>query len=251
MSPNYITNKCNGDGFGSQFQYLISIILIAYRNGQEFVYNKLTNMEHNYDDDPDFMEKIENLMNIRPYFIPFGDDSLADAYLTIYDMTAKYVIDGNVDYYATDEYLERIKIMFWANKNRTNVFPQIEGEQLTTHVAVHIRRPNQDDNRILGSDTPDQFYLNSIQRIRNEHPDLKLLFHIYSQGSLDAFQMYVSEDSILHIDESLEKTFIDMVAADMLVTSFSSLSYIAGFLSDGLVYYHHFWHPPRNKWIRL
>jgi hypothetical protein len=248
---SYISNKCNGDGFGSQFQYLISILLICYRSGYQFVYNKLTSMEHNYDNDPDFIEKMENLMNLRPYFVSFGDESLQDAYISIYDMTAKYVIDNNINDYARDEYLDQIKTMFWANKNRNTVFPQIEGEPQTTHVAVHVRRPNSDDNRVLGSDTPDQFYLDAIQRIRNEYPDLKLVFHIYSQGSLDLFQCYVAEDTILHIDEPLETTFISMVAADMLITSFSSLSYIAAFLSDGIIYYHHFWHPPRSKWICL
>jgi hypothetical protein len=251
MSTHYISNKCNGDGFGSQFQYLVSILLICYRNGYQFAYNKLTSMEHNYENDPDFMEKMENLMNLRPHFISFDDAVLQDAYITIYDMTAKYVIDNNINDYARDEYLDQIKTMFWANKNRNAVFPQIEGEPKTTHVAVHIRRLNSVDNRTTGTDTPDQFYLDAIQRVRNEHPDLKLMFHIYSQGSLDSFQCYVAEDTVLHIDESIETTFIGMVASDMLITSFSSLSYIAAFLSDGIIYYHPFWHPPRSTWICL
>jgi hypothetical protein len=208
-------------------------------------------MEHNYHNDPVFMERIENLMNIAPYFKPFGDESLNDAFITIYDMTAKYVIDNNVDFYATDEYLNRIKEMFWANKDRTNLF----NNNGKTNVAVHVRRPNIVDNRVLGSDTPDDFYLNAIQRIRNEYSELSqngnLVFHIYSQGSLDLFQSYIADDTELHIDEEIEPTFISMVAADMLITSFSSLSYIAGFLSDGIIYYHPFWHPPRNNWIRL
>lgn len=251
MSSHYISNKCNGDGFGSQFQYLISILLICYREGYSFVYNKLTSMEHNYNNDPDFMEKMENLMNIRPYFPRFEDISLTNAYITIYDMTAKYVIDGNVNDYATDESLNQIKTMFWANKDRASVFPHMEGGTPTTHVAVHIRRPNSDDNRTLGTETPNDFYLNAMQRIRNENPDSKLLFHIYSQGPLDSFQCYIADDTVLHIDEDIEPTFLGMVSANMLITSFSSLSYVAGFLSDGIIYYHPFWHPPRKSWICL
>jgi len=136
-------------------------------------------MEHNYDNDPEFVEKMENLMNIRSHFVSFDDIPMQDAYVTIYDMSAKYVIDNNIYEYAKDEYLRNIKTMFWANKDRNAIFPQIEGEPKTTHVAVHVRRPNSDDNRILGTATPDIFYLNIMQRIRDENPNLKLLFHIY------------------------------------------------------------------------
>lgn len=244
MTP-HITNIRLSDGFGSQYQHIICCLLISYRSNFVFVYNPISIMEHNYDNDPDYLEKMEHLMNVRPYFISRYHDSMKDIPLTECDMTAKYLVDKDIEGYATDESLAKIKEMFWANKNR-NVFTNGK-----TNVAVHIRRPNGHDNRLKGSDTPDGFYLKAIERIREENPDKDLRFHIYSQGNIEQFECFQAEDTELHIDEDLSKTFIEMVAADILVTSFSSLSYIAGYLSDGVVYYHNFWHPPRYNWIRL
>ena len=232
-------------------------------------------MAHNYNDDPDFLEKMENLMNIRPHFISKDDESLKDEHITVCDMTAKYVIDKNVNEYATDESLGQIKTMFWANKSKADVFAAYPNH---VNVAVHIRRANSHDTRVEGTETSDDFFIRAIQRVRDEYIGMKigdvvgdflscrennversselfgdkpLLFHIYSQGPMEMFSCYLAEDTVLHIDEDLASSFVAMVASDILVTSFSSLSYIAAFLNDGIVYYHPFWHPPRQKWIVL
>jgi hypothetical protein len=238
-------------------------------------------MAHNYNDDPEFLEKMENLMNIRPHFVSKDDESLKDEHITVCDMTAKYVIDKNINEYATDDSLGQIKTMFWANKCKADVFAAYPNR---INVAVHVRRANVHDVRVEGTDTSDDFFLRAIQRVRDEHntnsgvfcADSRseseqnhhstlgfatqnrccnhikpLLFHIYSQGPMEMFSCYLAEDTILHIDEDLAPSFLAMVASDILVTSFSSLSYIAAFLNDGVVYYHPFWHPPRQKWLVL
>jgi len=241
-----MSNYPMSDGFGSQFQHIICCILIAYKMGHTFVYNPLSIMEHNYDNEPDFIENMENLMNIKPYFMSVKDESLMNRHIEYWEMPAKYAIDANVESYVTDESLEKIKTMFWANKSR-DVF---KNEKI--NVAVHIRRPNSHDiNAEAVRYTSDIFYMNALTRIRREYAGKDLLFHIYSQGDSSLFDMYKAEDVVLHIDEALCSTFIQMVASDILVTSLSSLSYIAGYLTDGVVYYHPFWHPPRNKWILL
>jgi hypothetical protein len=248
----HITNIKLTDGFGSQFQHIISCILISYYSNYQFVYNPISMMEHNYNNDPIFLEKMENLMNIFPYFPKKGDKSIKDHFLTECDMTAKRVIDSNIDAYATEEHLQKIRKMFWENKDRSSIFPKNE----KTSVAIHIRRlnildktlPNVEPERV---NTPDSFYLNAIERIRREHKEKDLEFHIYSQGDIQNFSCYSDKGAILHIDEDLSSSFIEMVASDILVTSFSSLSYIAGFLNDGIVYYQPFWHTKRGCWRTL
>jgi hypothetical protein len=249
---HHITNITLSDGFGSQFQHIISCILISYYSNHQFVYNPISTMEHNYNKDRLFLEKMENLMNIRPYFPKKGDECIKDHFLTECDMTAKYVIDSNIDSYATEEYLEKIRKMFWKNKDRSSIFPKNE----KIRVAIHIRRLNIYDKTLEYVEpervnTPDSFYLNAMERIRREHKEKDLEFHIYSQGDMKTFSCYSDIGAILHIDEDLSSSFIEMVASDILVTSFSSLSYIAGFLNDGIVYYHPFWHPPRGRWRTL
>ena len=91
-----------------------------------------------------------------------------------------------------------------------------------------------------------------IDLIRNKYSSKKPLFHIYSQGNIKAFKdIYKSNDIVFHIDEPIEQTFTSLVLADVLVTSISSLSYTAGILSDGVVYYMPFWHPPLPGWIAM
>jgi hypothetical protein len=248
MAPPLVTHISLSDGFGSQFQHIISVLLICYRNGYQFVYNPIKKIEHNYSNDPDFIEKMENLMNIKPYFKTRYDESLQNEAIIECDMTAKYVIDNDVNFYACPTILKNIQKMFWANKDRGNVFTNGD-----TNVAVHIRRMNQVDVTLPYVEpervnTSDDFYLRAIQRVRDSYPEKDLVFHIYSQGNMESFNCYKAKDTILHIDEDISKTFVEMVAADILITSFSSFSYSAALLNDGTIFYHPFWHPPRSDW---
>jgi hypothetical protein len=227
---SYVTNKCGGYDFVHQYKYLIDILLICYANGYEFVYNKLTNTEYNYQNDPpEFVERMENLMNLRPYFTPFGDPSLNGAYIAIYDTTVKYIINSKVDYYTADEYMGRIRNMFWANKDSHTLFDN-NGK---TNVVVDINGSNH-----LGN-------IFAMNKLRNEYNTLSengnLIFHIYTRDSNISMELsgyYSGEDTIIHINQNIESIFIHMVAADMLIIANSLFSYTAALLSNGIVYYH-------------
>ena len=66
---------------------------------------------------------------------------------------------------------------------------------------------------------------------------------------MNNFAILQKEDVIFHLDEDICKTFTELVAADILLTSPSSLSYVAALISDGEIYYKQFWHKPRSNWI--
>ena len=91
--------------------------------------------------------------------------------------------------------------------------------------------------------------LQMIINIREKYKHKDLQFHIYSQGNIQDFDYFISNDTIFHINEDLTNTFIGLVVADILVTSASSLSYSAALISDGEIYYLPFWHPPLDNWI--
>ena len=205
-----------------------------------FVYRPIKNMEHNYDNDIKYIDNIEKLMNIKNNI---ENDTNNKAEEIDYGTVVMKWFEENIDVACSSEDLSLIKSYFWQNKER-NIFKNDK-----INVAVHVRRPNQCDNRIQGANTPDSYYLNIIKIIREKYKDKNLLFHIYSQGKLEDFKVYENIDVTLHINEDICKTFIGMVAADILVTSISSFSYIAALLSDGEVYYNNFWHKPRKNWI--
>jgi len=233
----FITNIPANDGFGSQFQNIISYILIADVRGYQFIYTPLIAVEHNYDNDPEFINQLESLMNIKNHYPVIGSNQIN---IFIGDPKKNY-LDEDIKKYANLDSLQKIKNIFWENKNRNHF------NNGCVNVAVHVRRPNICDNRIEGTDTSDQYYFTVINKIREIYPDAK--FHIYSQGSIENFLNYCADDTVLHINESIENTFIGLVASDVLVMSASSFSYVAALLHDGIVFYHSFWHPPLGHWF--
>ena len=68
----FITNNGQSDGFGSQFQGLISTVIYADLHQKQFAYTPFRIMEHNYDRDPEFIAKKEKLINFIGSF-PIAD----------------------------------------------------------------------------------------------------------------------------------------------------------------------------------
>ena len=228
-----------GDGFGAQYQQLVTSYIVCGIHNKKFAYTPRNKMEHNYDNDPNFLNKIEDLMNIKNNI----ENNINNQAKILNYPPLRHWFERNIDYACNSKYFKEIKSYFWQNKER-NVFKNDK-----INIAVHVRRPNPHDNRIEGANTPDEYYLNLIKNIKNKYTKKKLKIHIYSQGDINNFKNYEADNVILHINEPLSKTFIELVAADVLVTSASSFSYIAALLSDGEVYYKKFWHNPRKEWI--
>jgi len=243
----YFTTNSRDDGLGGQFQNFIWGIVICETTNNTYVHTPIANIEHNYNNDPNFINNIEELMNIKNNYICVNDLSNDEkAGLNKYDLGYIWkIFDSNLDYYLQSNSFKNLKTNFWKNKEK-DFFKNNK-----INVAVHVRRPNSHDNRIEGADTPDSYYLNIINIIRNKYKNNNecLIFHIYSQGNEENFNNYKNNDIILHINENLCNTFLGLVSADILVTSGSSLSYTAALLSYGEIYYKQFWHPPSKEWI--
>lgn len=239
----YLINIERTDGFGAQFQSIIFYILYAELNGLEFAYRPITDMEHNYDNDPNFIVQINEFINIIDNFSTISNVNMSDVVDIPSGLIYNTVENSIVMYTDNNPSLNKIKNCFWKTKDR-NVF-----KNNRINVAVHIRRPNIHDNRIEGCDTNDTYYLAVINSIRTKYCNKNLIFHIYSQGEIANFECYKNEDTELHINESVTSTFLGLVGAEILVMSRSSFSYSAALLSDGEVYYLPFWHRPKQSWI--
>ena len=234
-----ITNPQQFDGFGSQFQAIIASVIYAELRNKKFVYTPFQKMEHNYNGDPDFLTKKEELINFIGNFELNKDGVISDIYF-------KGFFDEHVAECANSQALKKIKKIFRANKKIDNYF-----NNNNLNIAIHLRRPNLHDNRITGADTPDYVFLNIINFLRLIYSSQNPLIHIYSQGDVENFKTFTAPDIVLHLNEELEDTFLAMVVADVLVVAPSSFSYTAGLLSDGTVYYIPFWHKPLPHWIGI
>jgi hypothetical protein len=234
------TTNPRTDGFGAQFQNIIvDILYTKIHTNNTYVFPDIKSFGHNYDKDPLFTQKLIDYMNLKPHFP--NTNNIANP--SCYDDRTYSFCENNLSYILQSTAFKELQNMFFENKQTpfdTNFF----------NVAVHIRRHNQEDIRIAGTDTPDHYYLNLIQHFRRNYKGQKpLKFHIYSQGPSSNYSMYVSNDTEFHLNEFVLDTFNGLVFADGLIASSSSFSYIAAILNKGIIYYKQFWHKPANHWV--
>ena len=239
------TNVQQGDGFGSQYHHIIEIFLWCKLNNLNYVHNPIESSEHNDDNTQEYIDELNSIMNMHSGDLPLYKDHP-------YAMEVHYTFQKIMDYMEKDnnrslairsEHMKTLKEMFWKNKEK-DFFKNDK-----FNVALHVRRPNKNDSRLAGADTVDQYYIEKIENILETYKDKDIVFHLYSQGSEEMFDAYKKYSTVLHLNESLLDTFTGMVAGDVLVISASSMSFAAGLLSDGTVYYHPFWHKPVDTWI--
>lgn len=231
-----VTNPQRDDGFGAQFLTIMLAAMYAELYNRPFYYTPFIRMEHNYDNDPNFLQKKEELINVIGNF-PINQDNQAEE---IGVGTLCFLLGQGhyADAFARTHTLQKFKQIFRVNKNRSKYF-----DDAHFHIAVHVRRRNPHDCR--DSPIPDRVYLEIIHKLRTQYSSHEPLFHIYSQGNFAEFEpIYGAHDVVFHLNESIEDTFTSMVFANALVTSASTFSYTAGFLSDGSVYYIRFDHLP-------
>ena len=238
----YCTNTMRNDGFGAIFQNIIYDILFTEYHENIFIYLPYESIDHNYNNDPKHTENLQKFMNLQDeYKIPDGFKGSVRRYSIreTYDF-----VESKFEELLNSNSFLKIKNAFFKGKH--NPF---DNNKDFLHVAVHIRRPNSRDDRTEGADTPNSYYLNIINHIRKTVSGKPLKFHIFSQGDIQKFSDFFSEDTVFHLDEEIQDTFLKMVYADILVCSRSSFSYAAALLSDSIIYYEKFWHPPRASWI--
>lgn len=232
------------DGFGAQYQKQIQTFIFCKIHNLNYLYRPFHIVEHNYNNNINYNENLEELINLKKNLKSIKNEN--DAVSIDYNKIVRPFFENNIDLCCNNKYMEFIKKCFWENKSK-NFFKNDK-----FNVTIHMRRENKCDNGNAGSrvTTPNSYYLYVMNNIREKYKDKDILFHIYSQGNINNFKEFLNtNDIILNIDTDICNTFTALVAADVLVTSPSSFSYIAALISDGEVYYKRFWHNPKKNWI--
>lgn len=66
---SYVTNPTLlHDGFGENFKIIIYSLLYSEFNNMKFIYSPLETIEHNYCDDPEYINQIEDMINFKSNF---------------------------------------------------------------------------------------------------------------------------------------------------------------------------------------
>ena len=270
MKKRYYSTIPFDDGLGAQFQRFAWTCIYAEECEEStFIYRSPEKMAHNYTGEPNYIEKLETLMNMKPHYMNYNEaclDKTIDNILTpdFYDIF-NYV-ERNIDKCMKSESMARIKKYYWQNKDSVRDRPRLyriaDGDRTYTHhLAAHIRRPNCDDTRPNGGEEyTNEYYIKSLLTVREKYmkqdSNNRIQFHIYSQGSEEKFanisgHEILGPDIMMHINDSNEDTYLAMTMADILITSASSYSYSAAFFCNGDIFYTEFWHKPCSWWNKL
>jgi len=245
-----ITNTIYNDGFGENFKYIIYTIFYAEYKKLDFYYTPLNNnIEHNYNNDTDFVDKKEIMINIKNHY-PLAKSNVN--YQKPDRLILLHFFENNTEFCLKSKSLINLKKIF--KESNVNTF-----DTKYFNIAIHIRRTNQFDiekteknknkkfhDIIPGTDVPNDLYKDVINQLK-KYKNYKI--HIYSQGKEQDFDF--GNDIILHLNGELENAFISFVYADVLVVSPSSLSYSAALLSDNIVYYINSQHKPFPTWNEI
>lgn len=254
MSIAITNTQTLGDGFGEHYRNIILSMALAEFKDLMFVYSPFQHLTHS-NDDLEFDEKMDNMINLKKY-LEINNENTNEKYTiaSIRKMDLYHFYDNNILAFEKSNTLKLIKMAF----KEKNVNPWVKECTNSKNIAIHIRRADAYDsqplllnNFIKRLKVPVNLYISIISQLLDNYPNSKI--HIYSQltDNQSEFDVYKSIDEnriILHIDEVLEKTFVEMVFADILVTAPSALSYTAGLLSDNKIYYLSYSSPPLSHW---
>lgn len=218
----YRTHQPRSDGFGRHYKAIILTYVYCMYKGYTYVYRPLGTVAHNYDNDSTYVDRLENLINVKPYLKVLNDVPCdwIKGKMIIKDIKHNpKILENNI---------KPLRDMYWKNKE----MDFFKNDKI--NISVHIRKGNKGDKLVKPIIIQHEFYLKIIDKLKHKYSNT--LFHIYSQGHENDFLEFKDDNTIFHLNEDIVSTFQGMVAANVLVISESALSYTAGLISSGEVH---------------
>ena len=235
-----ITNPKRDDGFGAQYQNVLFTALYSELTNNQFVYTPFEKMEHNYDEDPSFLDNKEAFINLKESKYKHNNEKNIN---TIDNSEIYNLVESNIDACLETDTLKYFR------KRLTSYNPYSKD---ILNIAVHIRIFNSHDSREYSKSDPSKCE-KAIKEIVKTVNSTNYKIHIYSQGEERNFHRFKTPNTIFHLNKSIEDTFSGFLHSDILLIASSSLSYTAGLLADSNtnVYYFPFWHKCPENWIPI
>lgn len=222
MKTLTIKGKC--DGFGAQYQAIMSGIAYCNYMNYKYIHSPFQKMAH--DGNP---EKLNEFIGIS-----------SPSYETNVDMTVKCCgevhFSKNPDMYYNIHVISILQKYYYSTPKPNIIIPNI---------AVHIRRGDVNENNEKRYTTNDQ-YKEILSFLLEKYPYDTIT--IFSEGKIDDFHELQQERVHFKLNDSIEESFHSLVTAKVLVMAKSSFSYSAALLNQNIVYYIPFWHKPLKKW---
>tara|TARA_B110000008_G_scaffold171578_1_gene171226 strand:+ start:708 stop:1382 length:675 start_codon:yes stop_codon:yes gene_type:complete len=218
-----LTIKGKSDGFGAQYQAILSGIAYCNYMNYKYIHTPFSRMSHN-----------ENITNLNQFIgIPPSNETQIDI---IEKCCGDVHFSKNPDIYYTPEVLTMIRTYYYST-NKPNI--------KNPDIAIHIRRGDVKENNEKRFTNNDQ-YKQIISVLLETYPNYNIT--IFSEGKKEDFNDFINERIYFQLNTDIEDTFHSLVSAKILVTAKSSFSYCAALLNNNDIYYLPFWHNPLKHW---
>ena len=232
MSIIYYTIKGKTDGFGAQYQAILSGI--AYCNYKKYIYvhTPFSEIEHNVN-----INDANQFIGLKP------DITLSDISSNIIEepFSKDVHYSSSPSLYYTDKVLEYIRTSYNSSK-KTHID--------TIDIAIHIRRGDVTKKNNIIRYTDNSFYQKIINKLKKKYPTYTIT--VFSEGVYEDFKDLGLEETCFKLNTDIFKTFHSLVCSKVLIMGFSSFSYCAGLLNSNIVYhYDTFWHKKLDNWLKI
>jgi hypothetical protein len=229
----FYTIKGKVDGFGSQYQAVMSGIAFCESNDHIYLHTPFAKMDHSLNvDELNKFIGVNNDKLISNNLLPTTNDNIIAQHN---NDIVHYEKKPSIFY--TDKTMKIIKDFYYSNEK-----PQLDN----IDIAIHIRRGDVDE-KLWHRYTENKIYINIINSLKKKYPNYNII--IFSEGNIDDFKDFNLEEKNFKLNVEIKETFHSLVKAKILVTSKSSFSYTAALLNENTVYYMDFWHKALDNWL--
>ena len=232
MSITYYTVKGKTDGFGAQYQAILSGIAYCYYKNYVYVHTPIRKLEHDTD-----VKNANEFMGINTNSQLYNKRCKIEK--VIYSPEVHWSISPSI--YYTDKVLEYIRNCYYSTKK-----PDIG----LIDIAIHIRRGDVSKEKNMERYIDNNNYKEIIQKLKIQYPTYTIT--IFSQGKDEDFNDLCLEKNCFKLDTDIFETFHSLVSSKVLILSYSSFSYSAGLINQNTVYhYDSFWHKKLDHWLKI
>ena len=230
MPITYYTIKGKSDGFGSQYQAILSGISYCNYKNYIYVHTPIIRLDHNVD-----INRANEFIgiNANSKYIDVSSNIIEKNYERAVHYSKKPSI------YYTDKTLEYIRKCYFSSEKP--VIYDID-------IAIHIRRGDvkNSSNRYISND----LYIKIINKLKEKYPGY--IITIFSEGEFKDFKEYDLEENCFRLNMDVFHTFHSLVSSKVLVQGFSCFSYCAGIINSNTVYHQEtFWHKKLDHWLKI
>jgi len=254
---------CRGkvDGAGAQAMAAISAMAVARFAGCRYFHSPFTSMSHAIGAREDWARRWEGFLN-------FGDGEAlvpenaepAPLALVVKDPAAYtgrpiviverlFALLGGAGERIREDLRSDLRAKYWRSPKAG--IPSHRGPADGLTIAIHVRRGDVTRTNNANRYTPDTVVLRQIERVKRTLAPLgrPLTLNLYSEGATADFRAFADAGCHLHTSEDALETFHNMVTADILLGGYSSFTYVAALLSEGIVLDHRVRQPRYSNWI--